>query len=663
MNKVRLRIITAFLVFSLFLGMLSVSGKQTVYAANFQFITGIGLAYGENAYEELEGAGYRVMSVGLNYGVDDASQIYLGYRINQGAPVTNIIITSNVGGSFVSAEGIQYVAAGGPDVDEGTGASGGVVYYTTDPAAGEPLVGLDILRQDVTDGKELLAIQNDGSEVVRNAEGVPADLESGNGNVIIYLEQIRDHIVRPFIREIVTITKADRQSAVFEAAVQGYHYFIDGDIDDDASVYTILAYRRTSNPDEAITNIVGVSEDLRRILEEKQVKPGSEDQKKDSDESVREAAEEPETMSLEPAAEEPVEESEAAEPAPEENAVEPAPEENAGEPVTEEIAGEPEIAEVGAGENAEPEVAESLTGEPEVLEVGAEEFNAGPEEAEVEVAELVGEPEAAEVGAGENASEPEGAAPEDAEPEAPAADEAPTETETASANAPDAEESNAGPEEVKEPEVRLTAEALDISGIEYVCANKEPIPGSSPWNLYVTHDRKAGNPVSMLYAEIAEGGKRTFLGMWADGFFAAKGSTRAYTYVVNEDLLAELQKDRTVYAELPVPMFNGTWDEQARKVNTEVRENAVKLSLLTKSEGLPAERLMMNGLKKPEAEAPVIERTDADSRQNSITSSAFESRENRFLIFGLIAGIVMAVSAAAVMLAKKRKEKGGKKNP
>ena len=45
-----------------------------------------------------------------------------------------------------------------------------------------------------------------------------------------------------------------------------------------------------------------------------------------------------------------------------------------------------------------------------------------------------------------------------------------------------------------EAEVKLTADALDISGIEYVRVNTKPIKGNTKWNLYVTHNRKAGNP-------------------------------------------------------------------------------------------------------------------------------------------------------------------------
>ena len=657
MKRIGSRVITAFLVFTLCLGLVLAAGGRKVCAANFQFITGISLAYGENAYEELEEAGFRVMSVGLNYGVEDAEQIYLGYRINEGAPVTNIVITPNVGDGFVSAEGIQYQSAGGIDVDMGTGASGGVLYYTTDPAAGEPLVGLDILRQDVADGGELLAIPNDGSEIVRNAEGVPVDLEAGNGGVIIYLAQIRDHIVRPYIREIVTVSDTDRQSAVFQAAVQGYNYFIDGDIDENASTFTILAYERTANPDEAITNIVGVSEDLRKLLEEKQVKPGSEESGEKTNENDKEQTEESEAVSEEAEEEKTVGEPKAAEP--EEATVE---EPETAEPEAEATAEESETAEAEeAAEESEAIEAEAkeTAGESEAAE--AEETAGEPEAAEAEAEETAAESEAVEPEAEEAPEETETAEPEEEETaEEPEIDEYRAETGTALEYTPDTEE-DYYPEETKEPEVRLTAEALDISGIEYVCVNKEPIPGIIPWNLYVTHDSKAGNPITMLYAEIVEGGRRTFFGMWADGFFAAKGTTRAYTYVVNEDLLAELQSDRTVYAELPVLMFNGSWDEQNKKVNVEVWENAAMLSLLTQNDGLPEDRLEMNGLKELEEEAPVIDRVETDSEQSGITSTAFEDRGNKFLIIGLIIGIAMAVSAAAVVLGRKKKEKDARK--
>ena len=86
----------------------------------------------------------------------------------------------------------------------------------------------------------------------------------------IYLAQIRDGIVCPYISEIVPVTAADQQSAVYTAAVWGYNYYISGDIDTSADTYTLLACKRTADPSQAITNISAVSSAVILRLEETQ---------------------------------------------------------------------------------------------------------------------------------------------------------------------------------------------------------------------------------------------------------------------------------------------------------------------------------------------------------------------------------------------------------
>lgn len=144
-------------------------------AQNFLFITDIRLESGENAYDTLEEAGYSVMAVGLNAGVSEGSQVYLGYKTNTGAPITNILLSADVGDSFDTEQNMHYECAGHTDVDAGSGTTG-CLYVTHDAAAGTPLVGLDILRANTGNGEELSAIPNDGAEIVRRSDGTPADL-------------------------------------------------------------------------------------------------------------------------------------------------------------------------------------------------------------------------------------------------------------------------------------------------------------------------------------------------------------------------------------------------------------------------------------------------------------------------------------------------------
>ena len=240
-----------------------------VHAENFQFITDVRLASGENAQDELEAAGYSVMAVGLNVPLSD-TQVYLGYKLNAGTPITNLLIAPDTGDTM-DVDGMQYTCAAHVDVDEGNGGGAGCVYYTRDERAGKLLVALNVLRADVESSEELLPIPNDGAEVVRRPDGAPADLESKNAAWTIYLAQIHDGLVKPYISEIVPVAAEDRESAVYQAAVWGYNYFIEGDIDTAEETYTILAYKRTMNPAEAITDIAAVSADVIRQLEEQQV--------------------------------------------------------------------------------------------------------------------------------------------------------------------------------------------------------------------------------------------------------------------------------------------------------------------------------------------------------------------------------------------------------
>ena len=241
---------------ALLLGLL----PQTAGAANVRFITDIRLAAGESGPDSLEAEGYSVMSLGLNAGAAGDEQVWLGFKLGEEAPVTNVLVIADAGEAYESPDGLRYVRAGAVDVEQGRG-SAGCVYYTTDERAGAPLVGLDILRAD--EGEGLLASPNDGSEVVRYPDGAPAELEPGSETVSMYLAQIRDGLVKPYISELTTVTEADRRSAVYTAAAWGYDYFIDGDVDGSRETYTIIAYKRTADPAQAITNLAAVAaEDL-----------------------------------------------------------------------------------------------------------------------------------------------------------------------------------------------------------------------------------------------------------------------------------------------------------------------------------------------------------------------------------------------------------------
>ena len=239
-----------------------------VLAANTQFITDIRLEAGADAVDKLEKDGYSVMLTGLNMTYDPEKQVYLGYKMNDGDPITNIIVAADDGESLNDGNGISYSRASEIDVDEGIGGGSGCLYFTHDEKAGSPLVGLDVLRSKE---EAIYPITNDGAEIVRTANGTPADLESASENAIVYLAQIRDNIVRPYISEIGVVTDTDKWNAVYTACERGYNYYVEGDIDDSKETYTILVYKRTANVSDAVTNIAAVSAKTVEAMEQEQI--------------------------------------------------------------------------------------------------------------------------------------------------------------------------------------------------------------------------------------------------------------------------------------------------------------------------------------------------------------------------------------------------------
>ena len=354
-----------------------------VNAANRRFITELRVAAGAQAVDELEADGWSVMMVGLNVTSDSAAQVYLAYKMNTGAPVTNVILSPDVGDSFTDANGIVYACVSHVDVDEGIEGSAGCLYATHDERAGAPLVGLDVMRGSTEDDKVLYTISNDGADIVRTKNGTPADLENEASKGVVYLFQIRDGIVRPYISEIGIVTDTDKWNAVYTACERGYNYFVEGDIDDSPDTYTIIAFERTADPQDAVTGITAVSAETVKSLEDAQIVDGKA--------------------------------------------------ENAG---------------------------------------------------------------------------------------------------------------------------RVTAAAISISGVEYVRVSSQPIGAKEPYYLYRTKDAKAGNPVSMLYAETPEQTQNFLFGTWANSYFFSPGATTAYSYCMNEDLYLSLWEDQTVCCKLPVRLID-----------------------------------------------------------------------------------------------------------
>ncbi|MBQ2468905.1 MAG: hypothetical protein II503_04395 [Clostridia bacterium] len=265
------RRLTSVLLTVLILATLITSVTLPVNAANTRFITELRIEAGSDAVATLEEDGWSVMMVGLNVTPDPAAQVYLAFKQNTGAPVTNVIASPDVGDTLTDSRGIVYTCVSHIDVDEGIEGSGGCLYATKDERAGAPLVGLDVIRGDSEGGDVLYPITNDGAEIVRTPSGAPADLENAENTGVVYLAQIRDGLVRPYISEIGVVTDTDKWNAVYTACERGFNYYVEGDIDSSTETYTIIAYDRTADPKNAITNIAAVAEQTVRSLEEAQV--------------------------------------------------------------------------------------------------------------------------------------------------------------------------------------------------------------------------------------------------------------------------------------------------------------------------------------------------------------------------------------------------------
>ena len=265
------RRLTSVLLTVLILATLITTVTLPVNAANTRFITELRMEAGSDAVATLEEDGWSVMMVGLNVTPDPAAQVYLAFKQNTGAPITNVIASPDVGDTLTDSRGIVYTCVSHIDVDEGIEGSGGCLYATKDERAGAPLVGLDVIRGDSEGGDVLYPITNDGAEIVRTPSGAPADLENAENTGVVYLAQIRDGLVRPYISEIGVVTDTDKWNAVYTACERGFNYYVEGDIDSSTDTYTIIAYDRTSDPKSAITNIAAVSEQTVRSLEEEQI--------------------------------------------------------------------------------------------------------------------------------------------------------------------------------------------------------------------------------------------------------------------------------------------------------------------------------------------------------------------------------------------------------
>ena len=158
------------LLFTAFLAVMLVAASVSpVSAANTKqrYITELRVESGEGAIDKLEKDGWSVMMVGLNITSDAEKQVYLAYKTNTGDPITNIVVSSDEGDTVTASDGIKYSCVSHTDVDKGLGGKSGCIYATRDKHAGNPIVGIDVLRASAAEKDTLYPITNDGAELVR----------------------------------------------------------------------------------------------------------------------------------------------------------------------------------------------------------------------------------------------------------------------------------------------------------------------------------------------------------------------------------------------------------------------------------------------------------------------------------------------------------------
>ena len=78
----------------------------TVSAANRRFITEIRVEAGADAIETMEADGWSVLRVGLNVTPNPSNQVYLAFKTNTGAPITNVMVLPDSGDSYTDKNGI-----------------------------------------------------------------------------------------------------------------------------------------------------------------------------------------------------------------------------------------------------------------------------------------------------------------------------------------------------------------------------------------------------------------------------------------------------------------------------------------------------------------------------------------------------------------------------
>ena len=190
----------------------------------------------------------------------DSGQLLLSYTCGDGEPVTGLIVGYRKEKS-VTVNGAVYLRASDADLRCGSGTPA-YLYYTTDKSVGSPILSFYLKRDAGVADDPLFALQNDGSEPLRDVSGAVCSTDSAETT---YLYILRSGLCRPYISGIVPASGATTQAAVLAAANAGCDYYYDSGLTDANGASMVIGYNRTAQESAALRAITVLNSDSETV--------------------------------------------------------------------------------------------------------------------------------------------------------------------------------------------------------------------------------------------------------------------------------------------------------------------------------------------------------------------------------------------------------------
>ena len=184
----------------------------------------------------------------------DGGQLLLSYVCGGGAPVTGLVVGYGKEES-VTVNGAVYRRASDEDLHCGSGTPA-FLYSTTDKNVGSPILSFYLKRDAGMQDEPLFALQNDGSEPLRDVSGAVVSTDSEETT---YLYILRSGLCRPYIGSILPAAAATTQAAVLAAADAGCDYYYDNGLTDADGNPMVIGYTRTAQESAALRAITVLS--------------------------------------------------------------------------------------------------------------------------------------------------------------------------------------------------------------------------------------------------------------------------------------------------------------------------------------------------------------------------------------------------------------------